>query len=203
MTSTEQPRVGWRLWRMEEGRLRAWVVDSVWEPGNNEARCLAPPTVRWYLSPSLFAHADHPPGHGCRCGFWALWDLSRAVTKARREARDEFSTVIGLMAGWGTVAIHGSEGFRAQRARVVLLLRDSVWSRDLDGFIWWPLRGLYAWAHGHGQNEREREREAMLRQTAEAYGIYQLPLVEAVRSGVLGELGVTPDQIRKIAARLP
>ncbi len=43
----------------------------------------------------------------------------------------------------------------------------------------------------------------MLRQTAETYGIYQLPLVEAVRSGVLGEVGVTPDQIRKIAARLP
>jgi hypothetical protein len=200
--TTELPRIGWRLWRLEDGRLRSWVVDHVWESGTNEARCLAPPTVRWYLSPSLFAHSDQPPGHGCRCGFWALWDLGRAVTKARREARDELTTVIGLMAGWGTVAIHGSEGFRAQRGRALFLLRDSVWSRDLDGFIWWPLRNLYAWAHGRGQEERLAEREAQLRHAAAAYGVYQLPLVEAIRSGVLSELGVPTQQIKRLESRL-
>lgn len=202
MTAAALPRIGWRLWRLEDDRLNSWVVDHAWEPGTNDARCLAPPSIKWYLSPDLFSHADDPPGHWCRCGFWALWDLGRAITKARREARDDHTTVIGLMAGWGTVAIHGAEGFRAQRARVLFLVRDSIWSRELDGFVWWPLRRLYAWARGAAPDGREAEREAVLRRTASAYGVYALSLTEAVRTGVLSELGVPSEQVRKVEARL-
>jgi hypothetical protein len=138
------------------------------------------------------------------CGLWALWNFGSCVAKARAEAArwQRRSVVLGLVAGWGTVAVHGDEGFRAQRASVICLFSDPVadpvsapperWPR------WWarPARWM-------GCERATSSRLDSLRRAAAHYGVPLLSLTDAIRLGVLGEFGVSESSLSDVEAQLP
>jgi hypothetical protein len=128
MTPHREPVLGWRLWRARRSRLHSWVVDHVWQPGPIEATCLKDDHRSKGLSFPLSEPCEQSPGEGCQCGVWSVWDLGRCVTKGRERGFSAGVTpVMGLIAGWGTVAVHGAEGFRAQHAAILCLFSDSIW----------------------------------------------------------------------------
>lgn len=130
------------------------------------------------------------PGHGCSCGFWALWDLGCCVAKARREAREGVEPVIGLMSGWGEIAIHGDEGFRAEHAAILCLFSDSVWDDRFDPILPRPrlLARLLRW---HRPVAAGPPPVPALRAVASRYAVPLVPVAQARRSGLLSEFGVT------------
>lgn len=196
-----QPVVGWRLWRLHDGRLRSWVVQQEWEPGTNEARCLTDGHVVSLVS-SERGRCAHSPGADCKCGLWAIWDFGACARKAREESApwDRRDIVIGLVAGWGTVAIHGEEGFRCQYGAVRCLFTDAVAGRSPAHASrpgWWTR--LVRRIEGREPGD---VRAASLRSAADRYGVPLLAVADAVRLGVLGELGVPAPQLRDVAAQL-
>jgi hypothetical protein len=137
------------------------------------------------------------PGQHCQCGIWALWDLGRCVAKGR----DHLSSVrtvlvVGLIVGWGTVAIHGDEGFRAQRAAIRCLLADSIWDKSLDPLCD-QLGGWLAAGRSLGLLARSRPTLSALQGVASEYAVPVLPLADAVRSGVLAEFGLSDQQLER------
>ncbi len=80
---------------------------------------------------------------------------------------------MGLMAGWGVVALHGGKGFRAERASVLALF-DS------------PLGGA----------------RPQLERLANRYGVPALSLRAALEAGVLAEFGASPGAIAEVRAVL-
>jgi hypothetical protein len=198
-----EPVIGWRLWRLRHDRLHSWAVDHVWELGPAEAVCRPLGGLRMgnLLIPTRRA-CQNPPGKGCRCGFWALWDPAACVTWARSEpARERPQVVLGLIAGWGTVALHGDEGFRAQHASILCLFSDEVDDQVLDPLTKWPRWQI--WCRRRIHRERPApERPASLQRAAEAHGVPLMPLAEAVRRGVLSEFGLTAERIRRVEAGL-
>lgn len=197
MTAGRQPVVGWRLWKLHSDRLRSWVVPQDWEPGPNEARCLTDGGAVSLLNGR--GRCMRPPGTDCKCGLWALWHFTACARKAREESAswERRSIVIGLTLGWGTVAIHGDEGFRSQYAAVRCLFTDPVAGRTGSREDWWDrlLRRLRV-------REPGDERSAALQQVAARYGVPLLSLADSVRLGVLGELGVPQAQVHEVAAEL-
>src|SRR5215469_11714208 len=111
-----EPVVGWRIWRLQDGLLRSLVMDSSWQPGENVARCLA----------SDRAMCRESPGQGCLCGFWAVWSPKQSMARVCPAIEPPWQ-VMGLITGWGEVAVHGAEGFRAERATVRCLFSDRPW----------------------------------------------------------------------------
>jgi hypothetical protein len=199
MSLRDRPVVGWRLWKMHSGRLRSWVVAQDWEVGPNVARCLAGDAAASLFTPPPRACCERPPGRDCKCGLWALWDFRSCARKAREESQrwDSRDVVIGLVEGWGTVAIHGDEGFRSQYAVVRCLFTDTIADRVPGRARWWVR--LYRLARG---GEHDTRRTASLRRVAELYGVPLVSLADAVRLGVLGELGVSASGVREVAAEL-
>jgi hypothetical protein len=138
---------------------------------------------------------------GCQCGFWALWSPLQALTKAR-EDHTEASSVLGLARGWGTVAIHGREGFRAERAAVACLFEDWPWAdgmaaAELHRGRW---RALVARVLTGPILRPDPRRKDALHDAAGRYGVPLLDLETALRIGLLAELGVADlalDQIRR------
>lgn len=177
-----EPVVGWRLWRMEGGfLLRSWAIESWWIPGENRAVC------RPFKSSRPCAST---PGNGCQCGFWALYD-PRDLTE-RASGTD--GTILGLIAGYGTVALHGPEGFRCAQARILCLFEDRFWSRPVptrnrfrDFFKPKLLREL---------EQRRTEEPQQRRLNAAAYGVPLVSITHAANSGLLAEFGVPEEQIR-------
>src|SRR5215831_6272758 len=112
-----EPVLGWRIWNLRGGRLESWAVDYCWEPGENLAACLAPHRRACRSSPGLH----------CQCGFWAVWTPGQCLARACAAAEPPWH-VMGLVVGWGTVALHGREGFRAERAALRCLFTDRPWS---------------------------------------------------------------------------
>ena len=142
------------------------------------------------------------PGQYCQCGIWALWDLGRCVAKGRDHLSSvRGALVVGLIAGWGTVAIHGDEGFRAQRAAIRCLLMDSIWDKSMD-----PLCGQQTWSLAAGRwlrlFARPRSTASSLRRVATEYAVLALPLADAVQGGVLAELGVSDQQLERARSAL-
>jgi hypothetical protein len=180
-----EPVLGWRVWRLEDGLLASLVVDHRWQPGDNLARCLGP------------AHRACPesPGEHCRCGFWAVWSPQQSVARASPAIEPPWQ-VMGLVAGWGTVAVHGAEGFRAERAAIRCLISDRPWP-------WSPrLRTrVAAWCRRSGRGEPpavdalDAPRQRSLRSVAARYAVPLLSLRDAVGHGVLGELGLSVDRV--------
>lgn len=175
-----EPMVGWRLWWARGAVLRSWALDAEWRPGDNQARCLVHGHERC---------AD-APGKGCHCGFWATrgpaaclrlagetWDAYGPIPQGR--------AVLGLMTGWGDVAIHGDEGFRARMARPLVLFDDVIGLTRLR-----PMRRLY------------RGRAATLRRLEGRYGIPVVSLDLAIATGILAEMGVSGQGIAEGAALL-
>lgn len=139
------------------------------------------------------------PGHGCLCGLWAVWNPLRALKRARDD-RYERLTVLGLVVGWGEVAVHGEEGFRAEKARVLCLFEDWVWRQREDEVV--PaglLKRFVSLIRGDIEPpEPDPDRALQLAQAADRYMVPLLPLREAVRVGLLAELGVSQPVIDEV-----
>lgn len=191
----DRPVLGWRLWRVDGERLRSWSVHHHWTPGANVAACRS---------------ADGPcgatPGRHCQCGFWALWSPLRCLENAQWHGEPPWH-VMGLVAGWGVVARHGTEGFRAQHASVMCLFTDWAGSAPIPV----PGDGVVArwtnWVRGGRLRRRFRpggdanpDRMPALRAVAASYGIPLVSLQGALDLHVLGEWGVPTDRIHEVRA---
>ena len=202
MSSRSEPVLGWRLWRLRGGRLWSWALDYAWEPGPLEARCMIDQVRATALAWVPSKPCVHSPGQHCKCGIWALWDLGRCVARGRNHLPSVHTAlVVGLIAGWGTVAIHGDEGFRAQRASIRCLLADSIWDKSLDPLCD-PLGWWLAASRRLGLLARSRSSPSSLQGVASEYAIPVLPLANAVRRGVLAEFGLSDRQLSRATSVL-
>jgi hypothetical protein len=179
-TVGSEPLIGWRLWRAVGDTLVSWIADETWTPGENMAHCLTQ-----YRVP-----CSVPPGAGCQCGFWATFGPDRCLQLVRPWIGERAlglygRPVIGLVAGWGEVRLHGREGFRAERAAPVLLFSDVVRPRGLR-----PLRGWH------------RRRANTLERLRAHYGVPVVSLEAALHRGVLAELGVQEPGVAQAARML-
>lgn len=183
---SSEPVVGWRVWRLEHDRLHSLAATYVWQVEENEAVCLRDRQA-----------CEASPGLGCRCGLWALWDPAGCIATARSLQ----NSVLGIVAGWGTVALHGTEGFRAQFAMVRCLLRDWPWDEALTAIAQarkpaWQ-SGFLPWRRKPGQ-----ERASAICRAAARYRVPLIELTQAVPLGVLAELGVERVIVSELEARL-
>ena len=172
-------------------------MDYIWQPGENRAKCLA---------------LNHPPcpaapGALCQCGFWALWSPLRCLIKAQKTCLEPQWHVLGLIAGYGTVALHGREGFRAEHASVLCLFTDWAGSAPVLRLTesrlmkWWrsAWHGIYE-PDSQAWPEPDPERASVLGRAATYYGVPLVSLKGALDLGVLGEWGVARDQIQEVEA---
>ncbi len=187
MTPSGEPVVGWRVWRIEHDRLRSIAMSYTWQAQESGAVCLRD------------VHAcDASPGLGCRCGFWALWDPAGCVSMARSHQ----NSVLGIVAGWGTVALHGTEGFRSQLAAVRCLLRD--WPSDETLTAIAAAAKPVRW-QGPILPWRRKPSRKWTSEISRAASLYRVPLIalaQAVPVGVLAELGVDRVIVSELEARL-
>jgi len=69
------------------------------------------------------------PNASCQCGLHAFSTPSEAMRRAESQlapvfaGRTEAQPVVGSVVGWGRVVQHGRQGWRAESARPVALLR--------------------------------------------------------------------------------
>jgi hypothetical protein len=189
--------LGWRLWRLRDGRLGSWAVSYDWTPGTNTASCRLPATVRCTSS----------PGRHCQCGFWCLNSLLDCLARGRYNGIGWWP-VLGLVRGWGAVALHGKEGFRAEHAAVVCLFSDwpflSSGVRPGGGESSRWLRMVSLLLHGDSgpPPANQRDRAAALRDAAGNYGVPLVSIAESVRVGLLQELDVGPSALDEVQAWL-
>jgi hypothetical protein len=177
-----EPVVGWRLWKVREDELCSWAVEHVWQPGENKAVCLAD---RLYRCPQA-------PGTSCRCGFWGLYSPVAAIRLA--SATQAARAVIGLVAAFGTVAVHGGEGFRAEMARVTCLFSDEIALAPVEK-LWRSLRRRLHRRADDGLNDPVLSPSDPLKTVAGRYAVPLVSLQSAISLGLLGELGVQQDAI--------
>ncbi|MBO0730603.1 MAG: hypothetical protein J2P57_15205 [Acidimicrobiaceae bacterium] len=199
MLDDHQAPIGWRTWRLRGERLWSWVMDTAWRPGGDEAMCLV-----------ARAHGSchNPPGQECRCGFWALWEPLDCLLRARNENMCGMGVavparpVMGLMQGWGAVAVHDGEGFRAQYARVLCLFSDQLWDRELErlvGLRWWQ-----RWTSFPGLRMPGRwgALDPDLARVADRHSVPLVRLGDSVRLGLLREFGVPERVLEPMESRL-
>jgi hypothetical protein len=111
--------------------------------------------------------------------------------------------VMGLIAGWGTVAMHGREGFRAERAAMKCLFTDWSWNASK----WHGSGGLSGWWHRTRGPAAEPEppvpvdpdlgRADALREVAARYGVPLVSLRRATSLGLLSEWEIPRAQIEE------
>jgi hypothetical protein len=112
---------GWRAWRLvgtsKTPRLmsvtatdfRVDHVDAIW------------PTNRWYTAACPHGHvAGQIPVESCKCGIYAARDRDQLIKLGYGVYTHEDNRVIGEVAFAGKV-IPGTQGFRAEKARVIRL----------------------------------------------------------------------------------
>ena len=191
-----EPVVGWRLWRLRGGRLHSWAVDYCWEPGENRARCIAHGRSACITS----------PGQYCQCGIWAVWSPRACRERARTAAADRSEHVLGLIAGWGTVAVHGREGFRAEWAAIRCLFTNCpgiLAARTIGSslFGWWPRGNEQAPTDSADEPGIDPQRMDALHAVAARHGVPLVSLRKAVGMGLLGEMGIPRRHIAE-AGRL-
>lgn len=176
------PVVGWRLWRVRGDQLESWAASFAWAPGANEACCLA-----------SMHRCKQAPGRGCGCGFWGVFSPLGALGRGRGD-RTERSSVLGLIRGWGQVALHGEEGFRAQYASIACLFTDWIWDAAAmpcpEGGVprlWWKAQRRVGYVPR--PLPADGWRLAAINEAAGRYGVPALSLREALRLGMLEEFG--------------
>ena len=95
-----------------------------WVPGENVAECRRP--LMFSVMPPVEA-LDHRAGSmGCRCGFYAYFDLGS-------NPHHQLGNVLGLIEGYGVTTV-GTRGFRCEKARIVALIAPEPPDFDL-GFV--------------------------------------------------------------------
>ena len=190
-----EPDLGWRVWHLNSSRLESWAVDYQWVPGENVARCLAN---------SRLACASSP-GRNCHCGFWAVSAPGLILNRVGGSCEPPWH-VMGLISGWGTVARHGREGFRAERAALRCVFTDRPWRRSaLTGTSsrlagWWRRR-VEVTVPALAEARTSPDHLAALAAVATHYGVPVVSLRTAIDHGLLSELGVPPEHVRE-ASRL-
>jgi hypothetical protein len=114
--------------------------------------------------------------------------------------------VLGLIAGWGTVALHGREGFRAQNASVVCLFTDWAWRTRVpnlaEGWLerWLGRADVRLFNRRSGPRVEDPDRTLALRSAAQRYEIPLVSLQGALELRVLGEWGIPPRRIQEVEA---
>ena len=190
-----EPVLGWRLWRVSDGRLQSWAVNHYWQPGQNVATCRS--------SERICAAA---PGQRCQCGLWARWSPLQCLSLASNPIEPPWY-VVGLIAAWGEVAIHGREGFRAERASVLCVFTDWAGAAPVPQVA----TGKFTrWANAMLDNRLMRGRRwradpdpiriELLQRVARQYAVPLVSLRAALESRLLSEWGVPPDQLREVEA---
>ena len=98
------PVIGFRQWRLAEGRLCSPFSDVRWDETVVDAVC------------PLGAHRpEDVPAEGCSCGIYALYEpCPRTASTATADL------VAGVVVVWGTIQLHGN-GMRAGSCRIVAL----------------------------------------------------------------------------------
>lgn len=151
----EMPVVGYRAWgfsskfRLGEGRnvaLKSTGVDHHWRSGDNHATCTA---------------SRHPaPDQNCHCGYYVLANLDEVEShKALNDA-----TIVGAVMGWGKVVQHGTEGWRAEYAKIIALL-DCKYSKG-------QLRNTQQAAAAYGVEVKSRDAlEHMVREFGDPFAV--------------------------------
>jgi len=123
---------GIRSFKVDDyGRLTAVNYPGVWTPGENVATCRSDaigsiwsPLVSMMrisveTAPAEKKEAEGPKhqvaSHSCGCGFYAYYDR-------RHNPHHDKGQVLGLVEGYGVMTV-GSRGFRAEKARIVALVK--------------------------------------------------------------------------------
>jgi type VI protein secretion system component VasF len=105
--------------------------------------------------------------------------------------------VIGLVTVFGTIAVHGGEGFRAEMAKVSCLFTDEIALVPIER-LWRSLRRRFHRAADAGLNDQIPSRICALKPVASRYEVPLVSLQSAVSLGLLGELGVKQDAIAEL-----
>lgn len=185
-TDRHDPLIGWRLWRMGEGELRSWGLRHVWAPGPNQAVCLA----------RIGREASHrAPGEGCSCGFWALFGPIGCLRLAG-DVQAGDAVVLGLIRSWGEIALHGSEGFRAEHASAACLFTDPI--SVPETYPRWAGNGMLGVPPPPPRAGTQRA--DLLRLAAARYAVPLVSLRDAAEHGVLEELGADPGVMASVEA---
>lgn len=115
----EMPVIGYRAWHLVEkfkigvGRrpkLQSTGMDYSWKRGLNTAKCGD-------------GTKHQAPDQRCGCGLYVLASLNELEDHVEMGK----NVIVGAVVGWGRVVQHGTEGWRAQYAKVLAFL-DSKYS---------------------------------------------------------------------------
>jgi hypothetical protein len=99
-----EPIVGYRQWRLLEGRLRSLFSESSWLGPELQARC-----------PVGGHDPQITPAQACSCGIYAYYDpCPRTASAATHDL------IGGAVVVWGRIELHAT-GMRAEHARIVAL----------------------------------------------------------------------------------
>ena len=126
-----------------------------------------------------------------RQGRHADADSGRCSVRSPPSALLRPGAVIGLVAAFGTVAVHGREGFRAEMARVTCLFSDEIALAPVER-LW---RSLRRRLHRGDGSLNDLILPDNLKPVASRYSVPLVSHQSAISLGLLGELGVQPDAI--------
>lgn len=191
VAAPSRPLLGWRVWQVRDRQLRSWVTDSEWQPGENTARCLKRrhPCVR---SPAI----------DCGCGFWGMFSLLRCFNLAQGEPTRPIA--LGLVLGWGLVALQRGESFRAEHSRALGLFTDLLQAppslaavEQLFQADWWRASRAIGWTPR--QSPLDARRVELLEKVAATYAVPLLSLEEAQRTGLLAREGANAGMQREVS----
>jgi hypothetical protein len=140
------PVVGFRDWRVEDGKLASRHLPMLWTERTMRAECF--PIGGYEFASELDANPHSAPGVSCSCGIYA-W----------HRPQGEFSMVdvrgvTGIVTLWGTLQTY-ADGMRAEYARVEALAVYDRWTADKKNSV-----GGIASALGADLVELERLAEA-------------------------------------------
>lgn len=148
----EMPVIGFRAWHAIErfdlgvGRrvaLKSTGFNNDWLRDGNRAAC---------------SQGHSAPDQRCGCGLYVLASLEELGTHVEMGKR----VVVGAVMGWGRVVQHGTEGWRAQNAKILALL-DCRYSPKQD-------RLTQAAAETYGLEVKTRPQlEALVREHGEPF----------------------------------
>jgi hypothetical protein len=101
------PVIGYRAWTVQDDRLIGFMAGSqlgAWPAGPVQALCTGG------------GHREPPPSADCSCGFHAWSKLADVEARA-----GEPGIAIGAVQLWGKLIEHGSDGWRGEWAKPLVL----------------------------------------------------------------------------------
>ena len=121
------PVVGYRSWRIVNGRLLSPFIPCRWEGRELHAECYD--ANRGLVRGEGWLKGPHASPHpACRCGIYAHH------RPGLRTYHGELSACEGVVTAWGRLVVHG-DGWRAQHARVEALAHPTGSAARLGGVV--------------------------------------------------------------------